>query len=165
MLFLLFCCFAICGFLSAILVGSTIFCLLLAIGGAIMLATAFSCMGLLLLSSVSLLAYAGIFIILFLISRKYLPDDIKKLKTILIFILGLFITIILCHLIFNDSNVYNIGTDPYESEQTQNLIIIGLIILVGILAGVFSKYDFSVDIRKKQNTDNLTNTKDPHDNR
>ena len=160
MLVFMFCCFAICGFFIALLVNSTLLCLLLTICGIIALAVAFSYMGLLLLSSVSLLAYAGIFIVLFLISRKCLTDDTQKLKTILMFAIGLLVTIILCCLIPNDTMIHNVELEFDIYEQPVNLVIISLIILVSLLAAIFSKYDFSINIKKKKDVVKLLDKDD-----
>ena len=160
---LVFCFLAICAFFTALVVGSALFCLLLSIMGIIALAVAFSYMGLFFLSSLSLLAYAGIFIVLFLISKKCLPDEPDKLKTVLMFVLGLIVTVMLCCLIPNDPLVYRVSTGLDDDEGAINLVVVGLIILVGLLAAIFSKYDFSLNIKRKGDTVRMIEMKDKDD--
>lgn len=154
MIFLLLCLLSIFGFFSAIFLSGTIMCIIFSIFGVIALVASFAYLGLILLSSVSLLVYVGLFVVLFFVARNILPKENEKLKTAFFCILGLFITFILWYTISQDSTAiyHDIDRIVVEKDDTSmNFILIMLIISVGTLSAIFSKYNINNENKNDRN--------------
>ena len=157
---MILCLLAVLSLLCAAVVGGTLVCLIFAIIGITMLAGVFAYFNLFFLSSVSLLAYAGFFIVLFLVAKKYIPENVKSLKTLLLFIFGAAIFIIVCCIVSRDNLVYDIGYGIAASyDHSLDFFIIGLILFVGVLAAFFSKY--KIEVRSKNEI--LQKHREPND--
>ena len=144
MIFLLLCLLSIIGFFSAIFLSGTIMCIMFSIFGVLALVASFAYLGLILLSSVSLLIYIGLFIVLFFIAKRCLPEDREKLKSIFFCMLGLIATTILWYTASQDNHVMydNVNHIVFEkSDNNGDFILLILIIFVGVLSAILSKYN------------------------
>lgn len=143
------CLLAIAGAIGTVIVGGTVLCLLFFVIGIIGFISLFAYFGFFFLSSTVLLAYAGFFIVLFLVARKFASGDSKKAKTLLLFFLGLVLLGIISYILSRDITVYHIGYEFSSYDHSMDFIIIGLILLVGVLAAFFARYNLQVHVRKK----------------
>lgn len=145
--------FIMCGFMTAMLVGSTLICIFLSSLSVLAAAAIFAYYGLLFLSSASILIYAGLFIVLFFVLRKVLPEDKCIVKKILIFAFGLFIATSLGYtLLLGDFETQTVtyNFDTYENKV--NIIIVLLIIAVVFPVVASSKHDSKIKKKREKNT-------------
>lgn len=159
------CLLAIIGAIGAIIVGGTVLCLLFFVIGIIGFISLFAYFGFFFLSSATLLAYAGFFIVLFLVARKFASGDSKNAKTLLLLFLGLILLVAISYILSGDVTIYRIGYGFSNYDHSMDFVIIGLILLVGVLAAFFARYNLQIHAEKKVHDPLQPSTKELDDDK